>query len=227
MRIAVTSRARLGVQLGVEAVLAPVRLVGHDDHVAAVGQHREALFPAFGRELLDRREDDPARGPRQQTLQIFAALGLLGVLAEKVLAEAECRGELVVQVVAVGQHDDRRVRKLRRLNRQPGEERHQEALSRSLRVPDHADLAVAVRTARIDRLADGFARAVELVIAGDDLERPRARIAENNEIPDQGKDVCTREYAAQQGLQFRLTAMGEILASYRAPGHEAFLVSCQ
>lgn len=130
----------------VPSVRASIR---HHDDVATIGQHREAFLAAFGRELLHGGEDDAARCARQQALQVFAAFGLFGVLAQKILAQAEGGGELIVQIIAVSQDNDSRVLQRGRLDRQPGEERHQEAFTRSLRMPDHADLAVWSATTRI------------------------------------------------------------------------------
>ena len=70
-----------------------------------------------------------------------------GRLAQQVLAHAERAEELIVEIVAVGQHDQRRVLHRRMLDDLARVERHQQALAGALRVPDHADLAVAVRRA--------------------------------------------------------------------------------
>ena len=99
------------------------------------------------------------------------SVGLLGCLAQQVLAQAEGAEQLVVEVVAVGEDDERRVGERRAADGEAGEERHQQALARALRVPDDADLAVAVGAGGGDRLLQRLAAAVQLVIAGDDLER--------------------------------------------------------
>ena len=58
------------------------------------------------------------------------------------------REQLVVEIVAVGQHDQRWVLHRRVLDDLAGVERHQQALAGALRVPDDADLAVAAGRGR-------------------------------------------------------------------------------
>ncbi len=113
MSIAIAPRAGFCVQLGIEAILAAMGFIRHDDHVPTIRQHREAFLAAFGREFLHRREDDAARCARQQALQVFPAFGLFGILSEQILAETEGGGELVVQIITIGQHNDGGVFKLR------------------------------------------------------------------------------------------------------------------
>ena len=74
---------------------------------------------------------------------MVAVLGLLRRLPQQVLAHAEGAEQLVVEIVAVGQDHERRVFHRRVLDDLPGVEGHQQALAGALRVPDHADLAVA------------------------------------------------------------------------------------
>ncbi len=94
-------------------------------------------------ELLDRGEHHAASGHREQLAQVGAALGLHRRLAQQVLAAREGAEELVVEVVAVGEHDDGRVLHRRLADDAAGVERHRQALARALRVPDHADPPVA------------------------------------------------------------------------------------
>jgi len=79
---------------------------------------------------------------------MLAVLGLLRGLAQQVLAHAERCKQLVIQIVAVGQHNQRRVLHGRMLDDLARIECHQEALARPLGVPDHAGLAVAARSRR-------------------------------------------------------------------------------
>jgi hypothetical protein len=44
-----------------EVVLATVRLVGNDDHVAPLGGHGVPVAPFLGKEFLDRGEHDAPR----------------------------------------------------------------------------------------------------------------------------------------------------------------------
>src|SRR5262249_3115758 len=63
LREAVGDVAGLALDPRLEAVLAAVRLIGDDDDVAPVRQQRVNGRPAFGRELLERGEDNAAGGP--------------------------------------------------------------------------------------------------------------------------------------------------------------------
>ena len=125
-----------------------MRLVGDHDHVAAIRENRIVGRAILGRELLQGGEDHAAGRPIKQLAQMFAVLGLVGCLAQQVLAHAERAEQLVVQIVAVGQHDQRRVLHRRMLDDLARIERHQQALAGTLGVPDHANLAVATRASR-------------------------------------------------------------------------------
>ena len=59
------------------------------------------------------------------------------------MAALELAEELVVEIVAVGQHDQRRVLHRRVPDDARGVEEHREALAAALRVPDHAGATVA------------------------------------------------------------------------------------
>ena len=191
-----------------EVVLAAVRLVGDDDDVAPRGERavRVALF--LGVELLDRREHHPAGGDRQLLAQLGAALRLCWRLAEQVLAAREGAEELVVEVVAVCQDDDGRILHGRLARDRAGVEGHRQALARTLCVPDDADAAVAGRSAgsapplvapalldhgrvrsqpgRTQRLGDGGAHRVELMVAGHLLQEDAAAVVlEDDEVADQ------------------------------------------
>ena len=135
---AVGDLAGLALDLGSEAVLAAMRLVGDHDDVASVGQHRIVGRAVLGREFLQGGEDHATRRPVEQLAQMLAVLGLLRRLAQQVLAHAERAEQLVVQIVAVGQHDQRRVLHRRMLDDLARIERHQQALAGPLGVPDHA-----------------------------------------------------------------------------------------
>jgi hypothetical protein len=71
------------------------------------------------------------------------ALGLGRRLPQQVLAARKRAEELVIEVVPVGQHDDRRVLHRRFAHDPASVERHGQALARPLRVPDDADAAIA------------------------------------------------------------------------------------
>ena len=153
-----------------EVVLAAVRLVGDDDDVAPVGEHRVAVALLLGEELLDGGEHHAAGGDRELGAQVGAVGGLHRRLAQQVAAAGEGAEELVVEVVAVGEHDDGRVLHRRVQDHAAGVEGHGQALARALGVPDHADAPVARLAAR---LAPGLVASRRFAPPACDL-RPRA-----------------------------------------------------
>ena len=93
-----------------EVVLAAVRLVGDDDDVAPVREHRVAVALLLGEELLDGGEDDAARRrPQSFARRSARSAACTGGWRSSSLAARERAEELVVEVVAVGEHDERRV----------------------------------------------------------------------------------------------------------------------
>ena len=212
MRQGVAHVARVPVD---EVVLAAVRLVGDDDDVAPLGQGRASggvrlpvprligseaggtpVFPGessgrlFRKEFLDGGEDDAAGRHGEFGAQVGAAVRLDRRLAQQVPAAREGGEQLVVQIVAVGQHHHGRVPHGRLADDAPGVERHRQALARPLRVPDHADAAVARCAARLaSRLvaaAGPFAEGLALP-----LQRGRAQ-GFGNRDPDRVELVVAR-----------------------------------
>ena len=141
----------------------------------------------------------PPAATCKQLPQVRAALGLHRRLAQEVLAAREGAEELVVEVVAVGEHDDGRVLHRRLADDPPGVEGHRQALARALRVPDHADAPVtrlaagppaglvaarglghavglALQLGGSQRLAHRHLHRVELVVAGHLLRRAGRRL---------------------------------------------------
>jgi len=102
---------------------------------------------------VDGGEDDAPGLDRELRPQIRPALGLHRRLAQELPAAGKGGEELVVQVVAVGEDDQRRVSHRRLADDAPRVESHGQALARALRVPDHADAPVARSAAG---LAAGF-----------------------------------------------------------------------
>jgi hypothetical protein len=80
-------------------------------------------------------------------------------LSQQVAAASERPEELVVEVIAVGEHDDGRVEHLGVQDHAARVERHRQALAGALRVPDDADAPVTGRTSRVHvvRERPGFA----------------------------------------------------------------------
>ena len=126
-----------------EVVLASVGLVGDHHDVAALRQGGEGAAGPVGEELLDGGEHHPARLHRQLGPQVGPAGGLHGGLAQQVPAAGEGAEELLVEVVAVGEHHHGGVGHGRRPDDGPGVEGHGEALARPLGVPHHPDAPVA------------------------------------------------------------------------------------
>ena len=96
----------------------------------------------FGEKLLDGSEDHTARFDRELAAQIGPAVCLHRCLAQQVLADSRAE-ELVIQVIAVGQHDDGGVFHGQLADDAPGIEDHSQTFARPLRVPDHTDAPVA------------------------------------------------------------------------------------
>ena len=207
-----------------EVVLAAVRLVGDDDDVAPVREHRVAVALLLGEELLDRGEDHAAGGDRELRAQVGAVGRLHRRLAQQVAAAGEGAEELVVEVVAVGEHDDRRVLHRRVQDHAAGVEGHRQALARALRVPDDADAPVAGlaarpvarlvaaqrlrdaiagrRLRRAQRLLDRHVHRVELVVARHLLgELAAARVLEHDEVADEIEEAALLEHAFEHDLQ--------------------------
>ena len=88
-----------------EIVLAAVRFVGDDDDVAAVGEHRVPVAFLFREEFLDSREHHAAGGD-DSFREVGAVGGLNRRLAKQIMATCKRTEELIVEIVAVGQHDE-------------------------------------------------------------------------------------------------------------------------
>ncbi len=171
-------------------------------------------------------------------------------LSEQVAAHGEGRKELVVQIVAVGQHHQGRVRHAWLKHQQARVERHQQALARTLGVPDHACLAVT-RWLRFDagqpviigvfphpghrscgergerraqRGGHRLLHRVELVVAGDDLDQPATGFAEHGEVAQQIEEAPLLEHALDQRGHLRHPLGLDSGAVGGAPRHEALLI---
>ena len=138
-----------------EIVLAAVRFVGDDHDVAPVREHRMAVALLLRQKLLDGGEHHAACSHRKELAQVRPAFRLHRRLAQEVLAAGKRPKELVVQIVAAGEHHDRRVFHRRFADDAPGVKRHRQTLAAILRVSDHADAPVASLAAGL--LARGVA----------------------------------------------------------------------
>ena len=196
---------------------------------------------------MDGREDHAPRLDAQQLTQVGAALGLDGRLPQKLAAARECAEELVVQVVAVGEHDEGWVLHRRFADDAPRIEGHGEALPRALRVPDHANAPVARLTARPpaglvatrdlgdpvglapqlggpQRLRHRHLHRMELVVARHLLDqRPAARVLEDDEVPDEVEEAAAFQISPRSSPATRaVRRRRQRLARDGAPGLEPF-----
>ena len=208
-----------------EVVLAAVGFVGNDHDVAALGERRVGVALLLGEELLNGGEDHTARFDRELDAQIRSACRLYRRLAQQLPAAGEGAKELVVQVVAVGQHNDGGVGHCQLANDAPGIKGHAQALARALSVPNHADAPVARRTAclvarlmadafffeplscltqlgRTQSFGDRHLNRVKLVVTRHLLDECTAAvILEDDEIADQGQKPARCTDALQHHLQ--------------------------
>src|SRR2546428_13622278 len=102
-----------------------------------------AVTLLLGQELLDRCEDDTSGLYPELLPQVSSTLCLNRWLPEQVLAAREGAKQLVVEVVAVGEHDKGRVFHCGFADHAAGVKGHGQALARALRVPAHANAPVA------------------------------------------------------------------------------------
>ena len=197
-READVSRVRQGVA-HVERelpVLRPVRLVGDDDDVVAqrVRLARTDLLV----ELLDEREQVGHLCPDER-LQVATARRAARVLVVvRQSAPREGVVDLLVQILAVGQDQEREVPAQLAPNL-PREIDHRIALARTLRVPEHAKPAAVPRSAVFHRLHRPV-HAEELVVAGEDLRRRARGLVEDDEVFEEVEEVGLGAGSLQQRL---------------------------
>ena len=225
-----------------EVVLAAVRLVCNNYDVAAVRKHRVGVAALLREELLDGGEDHAARRHGELGSQVRAALCLRGRLAQQVLAAGEGGEELLVQVIAVREDDDGGVSHRWLPGDGAGVEGHGKALSGALRVPHDTDAMVAWSAAGLaarlvvpslshgrpltyercgpQRLVDGGADSMELVVPGHLLEQRPAVVLEHDEVVQQRQQTVRREHALHHHLELRGGALRQPLAGDGAPGLE-------
>ena len=172
-----------------------MRFVGDDDDVVAFGVGRVGVHVPV--ELLDEREDVRfVLG--QQPAQMPAAFRPAGVsVVVRHAAAGEGLVDLVVEVVAVGQHQEREVAAELAVHL-PGEHHHRVALARPLGVPEHAEPALQ-RLALAHRL-DGAVHAEELVVAGQDLLQLVCRLVEDDEVLHQIHEIALVADALEERL---------------------------
>ena len=228
-----------------EVVLAAVRLVGDHHDVAPIRQQRMPVTLLLGEELLNRREHDAAGLHRELHPKVGAALRLDGRQPEQVGAAREGGEQLIVEIVAVREHDDRGILHRQVAHDAAGVERHRQALARPLGVPDHADAPVAADAARLaarfvaavrvatrhclqcccpQRFGNGGLHGVKLVIPGHLLGQGSAAVVlEHDEVADKRQQPARDADPFEQHLELRQARVGQRLARNRAPRLEPLL----
>src|SRR3989442_614143 len=105
------------------------RCVRDNHDVATIGDDSVAVALLFGEELLNRGEHYAAGGNLELLAQVGPALRLNWLLAQQLMAAREGAEELVIEIVAVGEHDDCGVGHLRMQDHAAGVEGHGETLA--------------------------------------------------------------------------------------------------
>src|SRR5690606_2707323 len=153
---------------------------------------------------------------------VRAAGRLLRRLPQQVLAAREGAEELVVEVVAVGEHDDGRVTHRRLADDAARVEGHRQALARPLRVPHDADAPIArlaaslalrcgyraagyqvvgsLQLGRPQRLLHRYLDRMELVVAGHLLDDAPAVVLEDDEVTDKVEEPPRRQETRDHDL---------------------------
>ena len=183
--------------------------------------------PSSGVNFCKGREDDAAGRPVEQFAQMVSVLGLQRRLAQQVLAHAESREQLVVEIVAVGQDHKGRVFHRRMLDDHAGVEGHQQALARALGMPDDADLRSPPSARVAAKVRTTAAHGVELVIARDDLDDVAPGVAEDDEVLEEFEEPARLEHALEHCFQFGHALRREIVAGHGAPRHEPLAIRGQ
>ncbi len=111
-----------------EIVLAAVGFVCDDNDVAAFGQGGKPVALLLGEELLDGGEHHATGRHLEQLAKLCSVLRLDRGLPQELRAPGELSEQLVVQVIAVGEDDQRRVVHRRMEHHTSGEKGHREAL---------------------------------------------------------------------------------------------------
>ena len=103
------------------------------------------MFAALvlGEKLLDGGEHHAAGRDGEKFFQMVTVLRLHRFLPEQFMAAGKRAEKLVVEVVPVGENDERGIFHRRLDHEPPGVKRHCQRLARSLGVPNHADPFVA------------------------------------------------------------------------------------
>ena len=147
-------------------------------------------------EFLDQREDQPLV-LTEKLPHLLAVLGLGGFGFGDRAGVQEVPVDLSVQIVAVGDDHEREVARLFAEDL-AGVEDHREALARTLRVPEHAELALQFLS--LEERLIGPVHADELVVLGDDL---LVFLVVEDEVLDVVQQPAPGEQALDHALQAR------------------------
>ena len=196
--------------------MAAVCLVGDHHNVAPIRQQRMPVALLLGEELLDGGEHHSAGFHPELFPKVGPALRLDGGLPQQVGATRKGGEELVVEVVAVRQHDEGGILHRRLAHNAAGVEHHGQTLARPLGMPDNPDASVAPFSTRpVGFLRGGLSQRrrpqgfpdrglhrMELVVAGGLLDqRTAAVVFEHGEIADERQEPVRRADPLDQDLE--------------------------
>ena len=206
-----------------------MRLIGQHHNIAALGQHGEGIFILPGHKLLNRGKNNAARWAIGQHLpQRLARVGLHRLLAQQVLGQAEHAKQLPIQVIAVGNHHNRRVLQLGLLQHPRGKAGHGDALARALRVPHHPTLAAhrggRIFVGRLQHPRNRRTHRVVLVVARHFFHQA-AIVFKQHAIAQVVQQNFWCQHTANQCFQLaKLAQRVNVHSIYRAPLHIALTV---
>ena len=180
----------------------------------------------------------------QQLLQLLSAIGLHRRLSDQAFAHREGREQLVIQIVTIGQHHQCRVGHGRMLDQLAGVEGHQQTFARALGMPYHACALVSgplcLDTGQTvpggifghtlndpcspNRGSHRMAYCMELVIARNDLGKPRPRRGKHGETANQLKQTAVLKHPFDQRGKFRFPFRRNLRAVGGPPRHEALQI---
>ena len=123
---------------------------------------------------------------------------------------------MVVEVVAVRQHDDGRVRHVRVAHDLPDVEEHLQALPAALSVPDDPRPAI-LPLHRCEGRVDGLVDGVELVVLGKALDDHTVLVREADEVPHEVQEASGVEHSPHEDLHLGGSRLGQPLAIDRLP----------
>ena len=121
-------------------------------------------------------------------------------MPDQIPAHGEGGEELIVQIIAIGDHDNGWIFELWAAHELTSIESHQQALAGALRMPDYADLAIALRRRGLDGFFNRMPDGMKLVIARDDLRKTRSGLPKNRKIMKQVKQPAPVENAFDQDI---------------------------